>query len=147
MENLLNPESFEKSLKRLERINADTLPQWGKMNAAQMMHHCQKPLLIALGKSNFGLQRNLLAQWFFKSQLYNDKPWPKGMRTPKAFKVDEEKDCTREKSRLKELLQEFYMQRHRDHWPKHPVFGQFTAEQIGKMQYKHLDHHLNQFGV
>ncbi|MCF6222561.1 MAG: hypothetical protein L3J34_02410 [Flavobacteriaceae bacterium] len=27
------------------------------------------------------------------------------------------------------------------------MFGEFTAKQWGKMQYKHLDHHLKQFGL
>ena len=32
-------------------------------------------------------------------------------------------------------------------WNPHPMFGKFTMEQWGKMEYKHLDHHLRQFGV
>ena len=32
-------------------------------------------------------------------------------------------------------------------WDPHPVFGSFTPEQWGQMQYKHLDHHLRQFNV
>ncbi|MBL0146112.1 MAG: DUF1569 domain-containing protein [Chitinophagaceae bacterium] len=29
----------------------------------------------------------------------------------------------------------------------HPFFGKFTGDQWGKFMYKHLDHHLQQFGV
>lgn len=29
----------------------------------------------------------------------------------------------------------------------HPFFGKLTSEQWGKGIYKHLDHHLKQFGV
>ena len=32
-------------------------------------------------------------------------------------------------------------------WNPHPIFGAFTHQQWGQLQYKHLDHHLRQFGV
>ncbi|NND11366.1 MAG: DUF1569 domain-containing protein, partial [Flavobacteriaceae bacterium] len=32
-------------------------------------------------------------------------------------------------------------------WEPHPSFGYYTKDQWGKTQYKHLDHHLRQFGV
>ncbi|MGB5666410.1 MAG: DUF1569 domain-containing protein, partial [Maribacter sp.] len=32
-------------------------------------------------------------------------------------------------------------------WNLHPLFGEFTVEQWGQMEFKHLDHHLKQFGV
>ena len=45
------------------------------------------------------------------------------------------------------LLNELNNQRKRDDWQPHPAFGKLSKEQWGKMQYKHLDHHLRQFGV
>jgi hypothetical protein len=30
---------------------------------------------------------------------------------------------------------------------KHPVFGKLTKEQWSKATWKHIDHHLKQFGV
>ena len=79
--------------------------------------------------------------------MYSDKEWSKGLPTPKSFKVIEEKDFEIEKKILKSLLDEFHAQSERKNWPDHPAFGHFTSEQVGKMQYKHLDHHLRQFGV
>jgi hypothetical protein len=29
----------------------------------------------------------------------------------------------------------------------HPMFGKMTADQWGRSMWKHLDHHLRQFGV
>lgn len=147
MQNLFDTHTFENCLERLQVINDKTTAQWGQMNAAQMLHHCQKPLEVAMQKKEHQLKSNLLAQWFFKKMMYNDKPWPKGMQTPKSFKVETEKEMNEEKNPLINLLQEFFSQRNREKWPKHPVFGQFTPEQVGKMQFKHLDHHLRQFGV
>ncbi len=44
-------------------------------------------------------------------------------------------------------MNDFHLKKDQSEWPLHPVFGKFTKEQYGKMNYKHLDHHLTQFGV
>lgn len=147
MKSLLTEEGFTDCTNRLNRIKASSQPAWGKMSAGQMATHCQKPLRIALGETDFGLKRNIIAQLFFKRLMYNDKAWPKGMSTPKAFKVEDFKDFEKEKTLLLDLIQRIYERRNKEHWPKHPVFGSFTRQQIGMMQYKHLDHHLRQFNV
>ncbi|WP_031426283.1 DUF1569 domain-containing protein [Flavimarina sp. Hel_I_48] len=147
MENLLEDKIYDQIKNRLTLLNIDSKPQWGKMTVAQTLHHCQKPLEIALGKKDYGLKSNLVAKWFFKKMMYNDKSWPRGMTTPKTFKVEQEKGFSEEKNAILKLLKEFHNKKSREKWPKHPVFGQFTPEQVGKMQYKHLDHHFRQFGV
>ena len=67
--------------------------------------------------------------------------------TAKAFKTKESKDFTSERDQLITLLNELHEQREKTDWAPHPSFGTFTKDQWGKMQYKHLDHHLRQFGV
>jgi hypothetical protein len=32
-------------------------------------------------------------------------------------------------------------------WNVHPAFGQLSTQEYGKLFYKHMDHHLRQFGV
>lgn len=145
--NLFDDNVHKETIARLDQLTPTSEAQWGKMNIGQMLHHCQKPLEIVLEKNDHGLKSNLLAKIFFKKTMYNDKPWSKGLPTPKSFRVIAEKNFETEKNKLKALLDEFHAQRLRKEWPDHPVFGHFSAEQVGKMQYKHLDHHLRQFGV
>ena len=147
MKSLFEDTTFLETKKRLNKLEPTIQPKWGKMNLGQMLNHCQKPLELALQKENFQLKPNLLAKWFFKKALYNDTLWSKGLPTPKAFKVVSKKDFVSEKAQLEMLITEFYNKKERTEWPPHPVFGKFTPEQWGKMQYKHLDHHLRQFGV
>jgi hypothetical protein len=52
-----------------------------------------------------------------------------------------------EKEALLAMVNEFSSQKERTEWPEHPIFGPFTPEQWGKLQYKHLDHHLQQFNI
>ena len=79
--------------------------------------------------------------------MYNDKLWKKNLGTPKEYKVVSDKNFQIEKGKLLELIDDFYAERNKDFWDPHPVFGNFTHDQWGMLQYKHLDHHLRQFGV
>jgi len=45
------------------------------------------------------------------------------------------------------MVDEFAKLDSRETWYPHPSFGEFTKEQWGQLEYKHLDHHLRQFGV
>lgn len=147
MKSLFNEDAFAEIKQRVEKLEENASRQWGKMDAAQMMHHCQGPFNIMLEKNDYGMKPNWFAKVFFKKSLYSDKLWSKNLPTAKALKVKEPKDFDMEKSKLIELLNEFNAQREKSAWNPHPGFGYFTNEQWGKMQYKHLDHHLRQFGL
>lgn len=79
--------------------------------------------------------------------MYNDKTWLKSLPTASALKTKEEKEIGVETEKLKLIITEFYALNKREKWHPHPLFGVLTHKQWGKMQYKHLDHHLRQFGV
>jgi len=79
--------------------------------------------------------------------MYNDKPWRKGLPTAPQLKVVDDKDFKEEKAILEQLVDAFHQLDNREVWNPHPLFGKFTKEQYGQMEYKHLDHHLRQFGV
>lgn len=147
MKSLFEPETFSETRNRINQLSGVSHNQWGKMNVGQMLHHCQGPLNIMLENEDYGLKSNLLARLFFKKKLYNDMPFRKNLPTAKFLKESEPKDFNIEKKNLIVLLDEFERQRHRVEWKQHPGFGYFTKKQWGQMQYKHLDHHLRQFGV
>ncbi|NNC69644.1 MAG: DUF1569 domain-containing protein [Flavobacteriaceae bacterium] len=132
---------------RLEKLSSDKAALWGKMNAGQMVWHCQGPLNIMLQKEDYGIKPNWLAKVFFKKSLYNDRKWSKNLPTARFLKTKETKDFESEKQVLHSLIDEVKQQRTKQNWGSHPGFGHFTDQQWGQMQYKHLDHHLRQFGV
>ncbi|MBQ4821477.1 DUF1569 domain-containing protein [Aquimarina sp. MMG016] len=132
---------------RIEQLSNTSTPAWGKMDVAQMFYHCQFPLKIALKKNHPRMKSSLLAKLFFKKSLYNDKPWKKNLPTHPKLKVVDQKEFDQEKQQLLELVSAFSNERNRPYWEPHPMFGKFTNEQWGQMQYKHLDHHLQQFNV
>ena len=149
MKSLFDQTAHQEIIDRLNKITAETHPIWGKMNASQMMRHCQFPLETALGKKpldrpNFFMR---LLMKSFKASMYNDKEWRKNMPTPKAFRVNDQRDFQKEKKGLEALIHQFYDTREKKEREPHPGFGHFTYDQWGQMQFKHLDHHLRQFGV
>ena len=147
MKSLLEENGYQEIIDRLEKVNADSNRLWGKMSPAQMAWHCQYPLKLAIKNEDKGVRGNPLIRWFFKKSLYNDKPWRKNLPTAPFLVAKEEKDFDKEMDTLKELVKEFYAVRNRENWNPHPMFGSFTPEQWGQLEYKHLDHHLRQFGV
>jgi len=146
MKSLFETESLSEINTRLEALSENSQRQWGKMSPGQMAKHCQGPFHIMLGTNDYGMKPNWLAKLFFKKMLYNDTPFRKNLPTAKFLKETEPRDLATEKEKLKVLLNDFEAQRDRTDWQPHPGFGTFTKQQWGQMQYKHLDHHLKQFG-
>ena len=150
MKSLFDPESLSKVNSRIDKITEDTNPNWGKMNAGQMLKHCQTPFHIVNGtiemKTKVGFMKKLVFK-MMKSIMYNDKPLRHNVPTSKEFIIDYQVNFNDEKGKLIELIDGFHHRKDQSHFKPHPIFENFEKDQWGKMQYKHLDHHLTQFGV
>jgi len=147
MESIFKTETHQNITSRIEALTNNNEAQWGKMTVAQMLNHCQAPLNIMMQKEDYGLKPFWLITLFFKKSLYNDKPWKKNLPTAIQLKITTDKDFSTEKTQLLSLVNELHTHKDKTEWQPHPSFGKFTPEQWGQMQFKHLDHHLKQFGV
>jgi len=147
IKNLYDSSVKQGIIDRIHKLTAQTQRQWGKMDVAQMLAHVQEPIHVALGK------RELKGHWLlkligplFKSKLYNGQPYKQGLPTDRSYIMTGTiKEFEKEKQQLLELINNFHEPNVID--AKHPVFGKFTKEQWGLATWKHLDHHLRQFGV
>lgn len=146
MQSIFDKPDFEKILQRLYSLESTTVSQWGKMNINQMLHHLNLTLEAPLrkiptrGKPVFFMK-------LFKSVLYSDKPFSKGSPTPKEFRISGNFDFATEKLRCISNLKDLHNRNLMGDYHPHAFFGKLTNEQWGKHFYKHLDHHLRQFGV
>ncbi len=146
--NLYKQEVHKECLDRIEQIKADTEPQWGNMSAAQMLAHCAEIQEVTNGRELKGTPFILkLFKGFIKKMVVSDKPYPKSTQTHPQYKQHDDKDFEEEKSRLKEALQNFVDNESRAEEIKHTLFGKMTRDEKGWAMYKHLDHHLTQFGA
>ncbi len=147
IKNLFDPEVKKEIIERINKLTPESQRNWGKMNVAQMLAHVQVPMGVALGthivKGNW-LMKLILP--LFKKALYDEKPWKEGLPTDKTFiMTDQQKDFDAEKKDLLKKV-DIYSETTMIN-DKHPVFGKLTKEQWSKATWKHLDHHLKQFGV
>ncbi len=147
MKSLFDKENFDEINRRLNTLTPSSPRQWGKMDVAQMLAHLQQPLEVALGKRTIkgSFFMNLILP-LFKKTLWDEKPWKKGIPTdPTYITTTEPRDFQQEKAKLLALINQFNEAALSD--KKHPVFGFMTKEQWSKSGWKHIDHHLKQFGA
>lgn len=149
MKSLFDKPAYEEITARMSKLTVESQRQWGKMDVAQMLAHCKEAFKVPLSKRSPPKQYPLaLIGWMFKSKLYSNSPWSKGLPTAPNFIIKDERDFENEKAALMVLINAFHHST-----PAaiekivHPVFGKFTGEQWGMAMYKHLDHHLTQFGA
>jgi hypothetical protein len=90
----------------------------------------------------------LMLKLFVKNTVVNDKPYKKNSRTAPQFVIADAKNFQEEKERLIAYIKKTqnlggsYFDGRASH-----SFGKLTKQEWNNMFYKHLDHHLNQFGV
>ena len=149
-ENLYDESCYSTILARINNLNASSIPIWGKMSIAQMLAHCATVLDTYNGDLPFG-KVNWIAR-LFKKMVYQvvvgDKPYGKGGPTLPQFKIVEDKEFHHEKERLLTALEKFYTTDEQVAARlKHPLFGKLSRPERGWAMYKHLNHHLEQFGV
>ena len=149
MKNLFDKPTYNEIVERMNNLTPQTAGQWGKMNVSQMLAHCKEAFKVPLSEKK--MPRMLLGRligWMVKPKLYNEDPWKKNLPTAPNFIIKDQRDFTKEKEALMDLINKFYSggPDKAGNFP-HPMFGSFTKEQWGKSMYKHLDHHLQQFGV
>ena len=94
-----------------------------------------------------GAKRWLL-RTFLKNIVTGDKPYSKNSRTAPEFIIVGQKDFEQEKARLIGFITKT-QQLGADHFEgkENFSFGPMTAQEWNGLFYKHLDHHLMQFGV
>jgi hypothetical protein len=111
-----------------------------------MLAHCQMPMGVGVGVHK--LPRSFMGRilgGMVKPILYNEKPFKHSLPTDSSFIMTAPKDFEKEKQKLLEMIANFKEENIVD--TPHPFFGKLTKEQWSKGTWKHLDHHLQQFGV
>lgn len=149
MQNLFDQQTFHSVKERISQLSPSSGRQWGKMNVAQMMAHCRAAFDYPLsGKQAPRMLMGYLVGWMIKPKTYNDEPFKKNLPTAAVLKFADERNFEKEKSGLLQNIESFYIMGpgNAGKYP-HPMFGSLKPEQWGKFMYKHLDHHLLQFGV
>lgn len=148
--NIFEQEAVSQTIDRISSLKADTKAGWGEMNVAQMLAHCNVTYEMVYDdihtKPNAFLK--FILKKLVKNKVVSDAPYPKNGKTAPQFVITDEKDFTVEKQRLITYIEKTSALgvSHFEGKESHS-FGSLSSQEWNNMFYKHLDHHLNQFGV
>lgn len=151
MRNLFDPTVANQVKARLEKLEPQSARLWGKMTPAQMLAHCSVGMQWAVGEvapEKGALPARLLGRLVKPMVFRNEDPLRKNSPTAKSLIVADDRDLGAERERLSGLIDKFA-----EGGPAgctrnpHSFFGKMTPEEWAILMYKHLDHHLRQFGV
>ena len=149
MKNLFEPSTTREIRTRIESLRPESERQWGMMNVSQMLAHCSAWMELAAGltSSPRSLVGRILGK-IAKRSVLGDGPIRRNMPTEKSLIMQGEKDFAAERQRLLDWVDRFSTGGP-EHCTTHPhsFFGRMTPIEWAMLGYKHLDHHLKQFGA
>lgn len=148
MKSIFDKEGNEEIVARIEKLDSESQAKWGKMNVSQMLMHCQKPIEVGTGK--LAIKRTFIGFLFGKMVLkqLSEKPFKQNLPTDKHFVINSAVEFENTKKQLITYVRNFAEKGDSAIVvKKHPFFGMMTTQQWDVLLWRHLDHHLTQFGV
>ncbi len=152
MKTLDNLECRAEVLARINQLRPDSVRLWGRMNAAQMVCHLNDALLGVMGCRPIPAMAKYRGRRIVKFfALHVPMRWPQGVPTrpeidafvggtkPGQFEVDV--------ATLRNLIAKFTEQPRSFEFEPHPIFLHLTEREWMTWGYRHIDHHLRQFGL
>ena len=150
MKNIFTEETTNEIIARIHTLTNETQALWGKMHVAQMLAHCCVSYETIY--TNKHPKPNAFVKFilknFVKKYVVNEKPYKKSSQTAPYFVIADDRDFEAEKKKLIDYILKTQELGENEFEGKESVsFGSMTKNEWNNMLYKHLDHHLSQFGV
>ena len=148
MQNIFNSEDRTAIERRFTELEPAAQRQWGKMNVAQMLAHCAVTLETPLGERQE--KRSLIGRLIgplVRASVFGAAPLRRNTPTDAHCVIVDERQFLEEQRRVLATLARLC-----DRGPSaadqrlHSFFGRMSGQDWGRLIYKHLDHHLRQFG-
>jgi hypothetical protein len=149
MSTLADPKVRAACRDRIQQLDPNAGPKWGRMTARQMVCHLNDSFRVGMGEkyaspaSNF-LQRTLVKWVALRTPLR----WPRGV--PTRPEIEQGRGGTppaewqTDRAELLGFLNAFAGCQT---FGEHPAFGKMSQRDWLTWGYRHVDHHLRQFGV
>lgn len=147
--NLLNRETADFIIARVQNLSAIHQPQWGTMTASEMLLHCNSCNRQILEESR-GQEKTSIKQYALRIlALYIASDFKKNIQGEPRHETKgktEDSDFEKYRKEFIHLIDQF-PSNPRILTLSHPAFGNISTQEWGIAAYKHMDHHLRQFGV
>jgi hypothetical protein len=153
MRSLLDPASRASIDARLALLRPESKRRWGRMTASQMICHLNDAFRGSMGELGGArvprpatLYGRTVMKWWALML-----PWPRGVRSPAAADQERggtppttfENDLAALRATTDRFVRELPVLTQRSHY----YFGHLSEAQWARWGYKHIDHHLRQFGL
>ena len=152
MKSLHRPGDLAEVLRRLRALTPATPRRWGRMSAHQAVCHLADAFRSPLGERDSAPAAvGPVTRGFFRLvALHTPVPWRRGAPTLPEFDQlkagTPPRDFEQDVTALEELVHRFADHGGRGLQP-HPLFGRLSPREWGVWGYRHMDHHLRQFGT
>lgn len=147
MSSIYNKTDNDLIIARINKLTPETKALWGKMTVDQMLKHTEAAISVAFSekelKINFFMKLlgRILKNKVFNSDFQKDSP------TAPEFIFKDKYDFEASKTTLIEKFSRFAEGEKSITLTQHPFWGKMAPEDWNKLMWKHMDHHLRQFGV
>ena len=153
MNTLCNKTDYDQIVHRVHKLTADTKPQWGKMSVNEMFCHVADPFRDLLGMRETKMIVPFFIRPLAKMLLLSKRPFGKNAPTLKIYLQGSKGGGTKptnfdnDKKLLLDLIKKLSSTDASFQFHPHPGVGKLSRDESGWFMWKHLDHHLKQFGV
>jgi hypothetical protein len=147
MSSIFNKADNDLLIARINQLTPESKALWGKMNVTQMLKHTEAAVAVAFGEK--ALKVNILMKLLgkmLKNKVFNSD-FKKNSPTAAEFVFTSTYDFEEAKAALIEKFSRFAAGDQSITLTVHPFWGQMTSDDWDTLMWKHLDHHLRQFGV
>jgi hypothetical protein len=136
----------EQIVQRVERLAPAAQPRWGKFDAPRMVCHVNDSLAVALGEiPSRSMNKRAFQHFPLKHLAIYVVPFPKSAPAPAEMMTTAPTSFDTDRDRLVGLINRLAAAP-ADQRSEHPLFGLLTMDEWNALQWKHIDHHLRQFG-
>ena len=132
---------------RIGQVAWDRPAEWGRFTAPKMICHLGDSLRMAMGDLPCASKRLPIRYPPLKQLIIYVAPFPKSAPTAPELLAREPGDWANDIADVQQLLARAASARTTDAWPEHPAFGRLSKRAWGVLIYRHMDHHLKQFGA
>ena len=148
MGSILNESDRVAICTRVGSLSSSSTARWGRLDVTGMLQHLRLSARMAVGDLKVPSSNKRVFQVFpLKHLILHVLPFPKGAPTAPELKPQAVGPFEEERAALLTLLDEIGTGPREGAGPAHPLFGPLSWREWGAVTYKHVDHHLKQFGA
>ncbi len=147
MNSIFNKADNDLIIARINQLTPESKALWGKMTVDQMLKHTEAAVAVAFSEKE--LKINFLMKILgklLKNKVFNND-FGKNSPTAPEFVFVDRYDFESSKLALIKQFSRFAAGENSISLTVHPFWGKMTSDDWNKLMWKHMDHHLSQFGV